>query len=52
MPNSVCAGNLEKNQNIAIYIDINVEVTEVRQGDAISPKLFSVTVHNVMRTLE
>uniref|UniRef100_A0A0K0DHS8 Reverse transcriptase domain-containing protein n=1 Tax=Angiostrongylus cantonensis TaxID=6313 RepID=A0A0K0DHS8_ANGCA len=33
--------------------DINVEVKRgVRQGDTISPKLFTATLQNVMRTLE
>ncbi|KAE9413357.1 hypothetical protein Angca_006214, partial [Angiostrongylus cantonensis] len=35
------------------YNDINVDVKRgVRQGDTISPKLFTVTLQNVMRTLE
>uniref|UniRef100_A0A0K0DBI8 Reverse transcriptase domain-containing protein n=1 Tax=Angiostrongylus cantonensis TaxID=6313 RepID=A0A0K0DBI8_ANGCA len=35
------------------YNDINVDVKRgVRQGDTISPKLFAVILHNVMRTLE
>ncbi|KAE9413042.1 hypothetical protein Angca_010135, partial [Angiostrongylus cantonensis] len=35
------------------YNDINVDVKRgVRQGDTISPKLFTATLHNVMRTLE
>ncbi|KAE9412324.1 hypothetical protein Angca_003855, partial [Angiostrongylus cantonensis] len=35
------------------YNDINVDVKRgVRQGDTISPKLFTATLQNVMRTLE
>ncbi|KAE9417002.1 hypothetical protein Angca_004354, partial [Angiostrongylus cantonensis] len=35
------------------YNDINVDVKRgVRQGDTISPKLFTTTLQNVMRTLE
>uniref|UniRef100_A0A0K0CXA5 Reverse transcriptase domain-containing protein n=1 Tax=Angiostrongylus cantonensis TaxID=6313 RepID=A0A0K0CXA5_ANGCA len=35
------------------YKDINVDVKRgVRQGDTISPKLFTATLQNVMRTLE
>ncbi|KAE9419809.1 hypothetical protein Angca_004190, partial [Angiostrongylus cantonensis] len=35
------------------YNDINVDVKRgVRQGDTISPKLFTATLHNVMRILE
>ncbi|KAE9416827.1 hypothetical protein Angca_004021, partial [Angiostrongylus cantonensis] len=35
------------------YNRINVDVkTRVRQGDTISPKLFTATLQNVMRTLE
>uniref|UniRef100_A0A0K0DJA3 Reverse transcriptase domain-containing protein n=1 Tax=Angiostrongylus cantonensis TaxID=6313 RepID=A0A0K0DJA3_ANGCA len=36
-----------------VYNDINVDVKRgVRQGDTISPKLFTATLQNVMRTLE
>ncbi|KAE9421597.1 hypothetical protein Angca_004733, partial [Angiostrongylus cantonensis] len=36
-----------------IYNDINVDAKRgVRQGDTISPKLFTATLQNVMRTLE
>uniref|UniRef100_A0A0K0D7V0 Reverse transcriptase domain-containing protein n=1 Tax=Angiostrongylus cantonensis TaxID=6313 RepID=A0A0K0D7V0_ANGCA len=35
------------------YNDVNVDVKRgVRQGDTISPKLFTATLQNVMRTLE
>uniref|UniRef100_A0A0K0D769 Reverse transcriptase domain-containing protein n=1 Tax=Angiostrongylus cantonensis TaxID=6313 RepID=A0A0K0D769_ANGCA len=35
------------------YNDVNVDVKRgVRQGDTISPKLFTTTLQNVMRTLE
>ncbi|KAE9418480.1 hypothetical protein Angca_005094, partial [Angiostrongylus cantonensis] len=35
------------------YNDISVDVTRgVRQGDTISPKIFTATLQNVMRTLE
>ncbi|KAE9412558.1 hypothetical protein Angca_009428, partial [Angiostrongylus cantonensis] len=47
---------LQKNftTNISpFYNDINVDVKRgVRQGDTISPKLFTATLQNVMRTLE
>ncbi|KAE9412688.1 hypothetical protein Angca_008687, partial [Angiostrongylus cantonensis] len=37
----------------SFYNDINVDVKRgVRQGDTISPKLFTATLQNVMRTLE
>ncbi|KAE9417964.1 hypothetical protein Angca_007349, partial [Angiostrongylus cantonensis] len=36
-----------------LYNDINVDVKRgIRQGDTISPKLFTATLQNVMRTLE
>ncbi|KAE9414979.1 hypothetical protein Angca_003702, partial [Angiostrongylus cantonensis] len=35
------------------YNDINIDVKRgVRQGDTVSPKLFTATLQNVMRTLE
>uniref|UniRef100_A0A0K0DBJ9 Reverse transcriptase domain-containing protein n=1 Tax=Angiostrongylus cantonensis TaxID=6313 RepID=A0A0K0DBJ9_ANGCA len=35
------------------YNDINIDVKRgVRQGDTISPKLFTATLQNIMRTLE
>ncbi|KAE9413052.1 hypothetical protein Angca_010089, partial [Angiostrongylus cantonensis] len=38
---------------LPFYNDINVDVKRgVRQGDTISPKLFTATLQNVMRTLE
>uniref|UniRef100_A0A0K0D055 Reverse transcriptase domain-containing protein n=1 Tax=Angiostrongylus cantonensis TaxID=6313 RepID=A0A0K0D055_ANGCA len=47
---------LYKNFTIKIspfYNDINVDVKRgVRQGDTISPKLFTATLQNVVRTLE
>ncbi|KAE9416121.1 hypothetical protein Angca_004052, partial [Angiostrongylus cantonensis] len=37
----------------SFYNDINVDVKrEVRQGDTLSPKLFTATLQNVMRTVE
>ncbi|KAE9418145.1 hypothetical protein Angca_008292, partial [Angiostrongylus cantonensis] len=47
---------LQKNFTTKIspfYSDINVDVKRgVRQGDTISPKLFTATLQNVMQTLE